>query len=66
MITTEVMGGLGNQLFQIICLISYSIDNNIGFFIQEKPLTEGDRKKTYWDNLLINSDFRSDSGRAPK
>jgi len=54
MITTEVMGGLGNQLYQIFCLISYSIDNDITFFIQDKSLTEGDRRKTYWDNLLLN------------
>ena len=54
MITTEVMGGLGNQLFQIFSLISYSIDNNINFFIQDKSLTEGDRDITYWNNLFIN------------
>ena len=33
MIYIELMGGLGNQLFQIFCGISYAIENNIEFRI---------------------------------
>lgn len=33
MIYIELMGGLGNQLFQIFCGISYSLDNKIPFKI---------------------------------
>ena len=31
MITCELMGGLGNQLFQIFAVISYSIKHNVPF-----------------------------------
>jgi hypothetical protein len=34
MIYIEIMGGLGNQLFQIFTGISYSIDNKIPFKIK--------------------------------
>ena len=34
MIYIEIMGGLGNQLFQIFCGIAYSLENNIPFKIK--------------------------------
>ena len=38
MIFIELMGGLGNQLFQIFTGISYSLDNKIPFKINNyKP-----------------------------
>ena len=46
------MGGLGNQLFQIFALLSYSISNNIPFYIENKAIQNGPRKKVYWDNIL--------------
>ena len=52
--TIEIMGGLGNQLFQIFTLISYSIKNKKPFFIENKPITCGERKKYYWDTPLLN------------
>lgn len=53
MITTEIMGGLGNQLFQIFCLISYSLDNDMNFYFQDKEITAGHRKIKYWDDYLV-------------
>ena len=39
MITCNLMGGLGNQLFQIFTTIAYSIDNNTGFsFLYQKMI----------------------------
>ena len=54
MITIELMGGLGNQLFQIFTVIGYSLQNRIPFFFQDKGLSIGWRKKTYWDTLLCS------------
>ena len=31
MIYLELIGGLGNQLFQIFCGIAYSFENNVEF-----------------------------------
>ena len=33
MIYIEIMGGLGNQLFQIFCGIAYSLENRVPFKI---------------------------------
>ena len=43
--TVEIMGGLGNQLFQIFTLISYSLNEGIGFYFENKQITYGWRKK---------------------
>lgn len=51
MITIEIMGGLGNQLFQIFCLLSYSLTYKIPFYLEDKPTTRKDRP-FYWDNVL--------------
>jgi hypothetical protein len=52
-ITSEIMGGLGNQLFQIFNLINYSLENNAKFYI---PLKQPDKKERpfYWENFLVN------------
>lgn len=50
-ITTHVMGGIGNQLFQIFNLISYSLTQNISFFFEERKPDRSDRP-FYWDNFL--------------
>ena len=52
--TIEIMGGLGNQLFQIFTLISYSINSKKPFYFENKPIMWGERKKYYWDTLLLN------------
>ena len=50
MITCNLMGGLGNQLFQIFATISYAIKHKQSFsFIYKKQL--GNRP-TYWNNFL--------------
>jgi len=51
MITIEVMGGLGNQLFQIFTLIEYGLLNNVQFYFENKPITRLDRP-FYWDNFF--------------
>ena len=60
MIYIEIMGGLGNQLFQIFCGISYSFENKIPFKINNNkfdivsPLDNISKRPTYWDNFLLN------------
>lgn len=54
MITIELMGGLGNQLFQIFALMAYSMENKTSFYIEDKEIVHGVRKIHYWDNILSN------------
>lgn len=52
-VSCNVMGGLGNQLFQIITCISYGIDNNKKIIIPYDNESYGvTSRKTYWDSLL--------------
>jgi hypothetical protein len=53
MITIEIMGGLGNQLFQVFALISYALINKQPFFFENKVSERVDRP-LYWDNFLSN------------
>jgi len=55
MITCNLMGGLGNQLFQIFTTISYSIEINNQFkFLNVKTLGSGKTtiRYTFWETLL--------------
>lgn len=55
MITCNLMGGLGNQLFQIFTTISYAIKTNHTFkFLNIKQMGGGNTtiRYTYWDTLL--------------
>jgi len=68
MIYIEIMGGLGNQLFQIFTGISYSLDNKIAFKINNNkpdkvsPLDNISKRPTYWNSFLINlSSFTYDN-----
>ena len=60
MIYIELMGGLGNQLFQIFCGIAYSFENKIAFKINNNkpdkvsPLDNISLRPTYFDNLFYN------------
>ena len=60
MIYIEIMGGLGNQLFQIFCGIAYSLENKIVFKINNNkhdkvsPLDNISSRPTYWSNFLCN------------
>lgn len=51
--TIELKGGLGNQLFQLFTLISYSLTNNLNFCIPDKQ-PEKKERPFYWDSLLSN------------
>jgi len=53
-ITAEIMGGLGNQLFQIFTLLAYSFRQKIPFYFSTEPIHHGQRKKTYWDTPLLD------------
>ena len=56
MITCNLMGGLGNQLFQIFTTISYAINLKTRFaFIDVDKLGGGQTivRPTYWDNFLL-------------
>ena len=53
MITCYLMGGLGNQLFQIFATISCAIDNRSNFlFLDTDVLTVGTLRPTYWNTFL--------------
>ena len=51
-VSIVLMGGLGNQLFQIFTLISYSIDNNRQFNINDHTKNMGITRSDYWNNFL--------------
>ena len=56
MITCNLMGGLGNQLFQIFTTISYAIKSkNKFYFINSECLNDGStctKRYTFWNSLL--------------
>lgn len=52
-VTCSLMGGLGNQLFQLFTTIAYSIENNSTFiFPYSTELKIGITRPTYWDSFL--------------
>lgn len=52
-VTCSLMGGLGNQLFQLFTTIAYSIENNsIFIFPYSTELRTGITRPTYWDSFL--------------
>ena len=53
--TIEIMGGLGNQLFQIFALLAYSLKNKSPFFFTQTPIQHGARKTVYWETDLLKS-----------
>lgn len=60
MIYIELKGGLGNQLFQIFCGVSYALENNICFrIIKDKkdvvsPVDNKSLRPTYFCNFLYS------------
>jgi hypothetical protein len=55
MITCNLIGGLGNQLFQIFATISYALENKTSFiFVRTETLGEGFTvvRPTYWNTFL--------------
>jgi|TARA_Y100000389_G_scaffold204323_1_gene256241 hypothetical protein len=54
-ISCHLMGGLGNQLFQIFVTMAYSLEHNYTFlFPYSNTLNTGTIRQTYWDNFLLN------------
>jgi hypothetical protein len=53
--TVEIMGGLGNQLFQIFALLGYSLRHKTPFYFTAEPIHHGQRKRTYWQTPLLQS-----------
>jgi len=54
-ISCFLMGGLGNQLFQIFTTLAYGIKiNSQVMFPYSKELHVGVTRNTYWDNFLIH------------
>lgn len=54
-VSSEIMGGLGNQLFQIFAAIAYGIEHNRKFiFLYDTISASITPRVTYWDNFLKN------------
>ena len=53
MITCNLMGGLGNQLFQIFTTISLSLNSSNQFFFLNTKLLENGKRHTYWDTIFF-------------
>jgi len=54
MIYGNITGGLGNQLFQIFAIISYSIKNKYRFVFPEDIVYGITKRYPYWDSFLSN------------
>lgn len=55
MITIQLMGGLGNQLFQVFATIAYAFENSHQFvFPYSDRLLIGRIRQTYWHSFLSN------------
>jgi len=52
MITGRIVGGLGNQLFQIFALLAYSIQHKVKAVFVYEPVVTG--RITYWDSFFKN------------
>lgn len=53
-VTCKLMGGLGNQLFQIFAVINYALKygKEFCFDTSQKTLNIGKSRETYWDTFL--------------
>ena len=52
-VSCDVCGGMGNQLFQIITCISYGLNNRKKIIIPYYEKSPGiTSRPTYWNNLL--------------
>ena len=52
MITCGLMGGLGNQLFQIFTTIAYAIQTENNYKFTNTVILFGGTRHTYWDSFL--------------
>jgi hypothetical protein len=53
MITCNLMGGLGNQLFQIFTTISLSMKTTNSFVFSDITVLDNGKRHTYWDTFLF-------------
>lgn len=51
MITLQLQGRLGNQLFEIFTLVSAAIETQQSFAVYVKPR---ENEKSYWDTVFKN------------
>jgi len=74
MLTCNLQGGLGNQLFQIFTTIAFSLKTNNSFFFQNKCQLTNEKdalngatvRYTYWDTFLSGlSVFVKDANKLP-
>jgi hypothetical protein len=59
-LTTELRGGLGNQLFQIFSTLAYSFRLNRDFILEKKlniTNTNETKRNTYYDSLFTNINY---------
>ena len=52
MISINVMGGLGNQLFMIFATLAYGIQHNVKVVFPEQNCYYDPNRPTYWDTFL--------------
>ena len=53
LVSIHLMGGLGNQLFQIFAVLSYCLENNYNLIMPySEKLTTGHIRNTYWETFL--------------
>lgn len=74
MLTCNLQGGLGNQLFQIFTTIAFSLKTNNSFFFQNKYQLTNEKdalngatvRYTYWETFLSGlSAFVKDTNKLP-
>ena len=56
MISCIIMGGLGNQLFQIYTTMALSMEMKTNFIFPKNKLQTDKRSHTYWDSFLKELD----------
>jgi hypothetical protein len=60
MISAHLMGGLGNQLFQIFVTIAYGLRNKLDYaFLNSYRVESITPRHSYWDSFLIYLKFNS-------
>ena len=53
-VSCDLMGGLGNQIFQIFATMAYAINNNMSLIFAQKEYLGGTfrNRQTYWNSLF--------------
>jgi hypothetical protein len=57
MISATLMGGLGNQLFQIFAVLGYVFRYNVQYTFPRTKQKGDPRTKMYWDNILDKIEY---------